>query len=581
MVVQLEHMKKSILICSFWLFILMIFSSLMTAQTGQKDTATTAFILEEIELFSDKQLYISGETMWFSLSIRDRRSGSLSSLSKVAYVDLIGTGGLVMTRVKIEVNNGKGHGALDLSKDLASGNYQLRSYTQALRNFGPATFEEQTIIVLNPDQPIVTALSEQRAMSSHEATVSSDGVASISMNKQAYGQRDRVQLNIQLKDKVGRPISGEMALSVSLKGAGEHKKRSPSKTSKLESNPTAEYLPEDIGMYLSGHIVSEEGDQSIEGVKVFLAFPGERSMVYSALTDVDGMFRFVLPKLYGPKEIVIQVEPKYEDQLSIILDDEYYKSPTTEDPAFKLPEAWLDMANASLENASIRSAYGAFEEQVRYIEDSTFYSVPFYGVYDKQYILDDYTRFPLPEFYFEVVPEVRVQGKYGEEILKVANTWSLPNRESPPLFLVDGVPVFDQGKFLKINNKLIESTQIIIDPFWLNTTIYDGIIEISSFEKDARSFDLPESALRSGYLTLLPDRVFSTPNYGVNEGSNLPDFRNTLYWNPTITTDANGNATLEFYTSDVIGDYEIRVQGKDMPVDTKNIYNLSVTKSAN
>lgn len=564
----------------FLAFILMMISSSnMMAQVDQEAAAKLEIISEEIELLSDRELYVSGETMWFALSIRDRQSETLAASSKVAYVDLIGPGGLAMTRVKIEVNNGTGHGALDLSKELASGYYKLRSYTQAMRNFGPEAFEEKVIIVLNSDQSILT--TDQGLKASEESKEPSEALASISMNKPSYNQRDRVRLIINIKDIAGRPISGEVALSVAIKGADVKLDQSSIMQLKLETRPKTEFMPEDIGMHLTGHIASEIGDQSIEGVKVFLAFPGERAMVYSALTDMAGMFRFVLPKLYGPKEIVIQVEPKYEDQVTIQLDDEYYISPTIEDPVFKLPEAWLDMANASLENASIKSAYGVFEEQVRYIEDSAFYNIPFYGTYDKKYVLDEYTRFPLPEFYFEIVPEVRVQGKYGEERLKVANTWSLPNRESPPLFLVDGVPVFDQSKFLKINNKLIESTQIITDPFWLNTTVYDGIIEISSFEKDARSFDLPGSALRSGYLTLLPDRVFSKPSYEANEGSNLPDFRNTLYWNPTVTTDANGNATIEFYTSDAIDDYEIRVHGKDARISTTKDYILSVTKSAN
>ena len=557
------------------------FSSLLDAQADLVSSNQLELVSEEISLFSDRELYIAGETMWFSLAIKYRQIGSLSIASKVAYVDLVGSTGVVMTRVKIEVISGKGSGSIDLSEDLTSGYYKLRSYTQAMRNFGPDAFEEQTIIVLNADQPIVTTASDQQHKNATQVKQPSDVVASISMDKLAYSQRERVQLIIELKDKMGRPLSREVALSVSNGRSDVELNHFSNKEVKLESNPNVVFLPEDVGMHLSGQLESNAAEQPLSGIKVFLAFPGERAMVYSALTNVDGMFRFVLPKLYGPKEIVLQVEPKYDDQVTILLDDEYYESPTTEEAVFKLPEVWLDVANASLENASIRGAYDAFEEQVRYIEDSTFYNIPFYGAYDKQYRLDDYTRFPLPEFYFEIVPEVRVQGKYGEEKLKVANTWSLPNRESPPLLLVDGVPVFDQSKFLKINNKLISTTQIVIEPFWLNTTIYDGIIEINSFENDARSFDLPESALRSGYLTLLPDRVFTSPDYGSNQGSNLPDFRNTLYWNPAVTTDAEGKAIIEFYTSDVVGDYTIRVQGKDESITAKADYKLSVTKSAN
>lgn len=581
MVGQLEHMKKRT-------FAFLLFASLMIsasfAQVSDRASANTNAIadvlVEEIDLFSDRQLYIAGETLWFSLSLKDRESNSLSSYSKVAYVDLVGSSGIVMSRVKIEVNEGKGSGSLDLSKDLTSGYYELRSYTQAMRNFGADLFEKYKIIILNADQSLLTVSDAFNKAKEIKPLSSSDAIVTLSLDKNVYRQRDRVDIEIDLKDSDGRPLSSEVAISVALGGVNLDQGKE-SKTVQIKSNPKTKFLPELIGMHLCGRIQARSSDQTMEGIKVFLAFPGKRAMVYSALSDKEGMFRFILPKLYGPKEIILQLEPNYEDQFTIELEDEYHNSPSKEDEVFKLPEEWLGVANASLENASIGSAYTAFKEQVYYVEDSTFYNIPFYGIYDKQYKLDDYTRFPLPEFFFEIVPEVRVQGKYGEEKLKVANTWSLPNRESPPLLLVDGVPVFDQRKFLKINNKLISKTKIVTEPFWLNTMIFDGIIEINSFENDARSFELPESALRSGYLTLLPKRSFSTPDYKTDQSTNLPDFRNTLYWNPSVTTNSEGKATVSFYTSDVVQDYSIIVDGKESKVSPKAEYMLSVIKKEN
>lgn len=583
MVEQLENKKKQthtilLLAC------LMISTSLVSAQVADRAYAklstTVVEVEEEIDLFSDRQLYIAGETLWFTLSLKDRQSKSLSNCSKVAYVELIGSSGIVMSRVKIEVNDGKGSGSLDLSKDLLSGYYELRSYTQAMRNYGAAAFEMCKIIVLNADQSLLTAADDSNMAKETKSSFPSDALVTIRFDKNVYRQRDRVQLELELKDSAGTPLSSEVAISVSIGELNINQGR-VSETVQLKNNPEIKYLPEQIGMHLNGKIVAKSSGQTTEGVRVFLAFPGQRAMVYSAFTDKDGAFRFILPRLYGPKEIVLQVESKYEEQFMIELDDEYHESPSQEDEVFKLPEEWLAVANTILENASISSAYSAFEEQAQYVEDSTFYNVPFYGIYDKQYRLDDYTRFPLPEFFFEIVPEVRVQGKFGEEKLKVSNTWSLPNKEVPPLLLVDGVPVFDQSKFLKINNKLISTAQIVTEPFWLNTMVFDGVIEINSFEQDARSFELPESALRSGYLTLLPERVFSSPVYQTNQGVNLPDFRNTLYWNPSVTTDSEGKATVTFYTSDVIQDYTITVDGREMNVNPKAEYELSVIKREN
>ncbi len=56
---------------------------------------------------------------------------------------------------------------------------------------------------------------------------------------------------------------------------------------------------------------------------------------------------------------------------------------------------------------------------------------------------------------------------------------------------------------------------------------------------------------------------FSSPDYsGISQKeSRIPDFRNTLYWNPDVRTDAKGRAAVEFYTSDEPGDYKILVEG--------------------
>ena len=40
-----------------------------------------------------------------------------------------------------------------------------------------------------------------------------------------------------------------------------------------------------------------------------------------------------------------------------------------------------------------------------------------------------------------------------------------------------------------------------------------------------------------------------------------PDIRSTLFWEPSITIDEEGQATLSFYTSDQPGTYAVRVEG--------------------
>ena len=61
--------------------------------------------------------------------------------------------------------------------------------------------------------------------------------------------------------------------------------------------------------------------------------------------------------------------------------------------------------------------------------------------------------------------------------------------------------------------------------------------------------------------------------------SNLPDYRSTLYWNPLIKTDENGNATISFRTSDVDGRYKVTIEGMTSEGEIFRIIKLlTVTK---
>ena len=57
-------------------------------------------------------------------------------------------------------------------------------------------------------------------------------------------------------------------------------------------------------------------------------------------------------------------------------------------------------------------------------------------------------------------------------------------------------------------------------------------------------------------------RMFYQPNYDeVIEDMMVPDNRNTLLWEPSVVTDANGEATLSFYCSDINTGFTGRVEG--------------------
>jgi hypothetical protein len=60
-------------------------------------------------------------------------------------------------------------------------------------------------------------------------------------------------------------------------------------------------------------------------------------------------------------------------------------------------------------------------------------------------------------------------------------------------------------------------------------------------------------------------KIFYLPRYiGPRQNqTNALDLRSTIYWNPNLNTDKNGNATLEYFNADGQGTYRVTVEGID------------------
>ena len=545
----------------------LLFSILAVGTLHGQDDPTSIqspqLVSEKIDIQTDRELYVTGEVLWFKIVSIDKKLGHSVSHSKVAYLELIAPDGTTTTRVKTELVNGFSSGSITLPQSISSNLYTLRSYTRMMRGFDFKKFAYKQIYILNSDQSLLSENINNPESSTNSTSIASEkGELTIEIYtpSQKIEQRTLVELKIKSTTKAGVREASNISVSVSIPNENVVDNYSIKSSTPKSSLVDGNFLPESKGMELTGQVMNAFSNPVKEGIRIYLSFPGKTALVYTTFTNKQGQFNFLLPRLYGQRQVVLQLDPKFEGEYSIILDDEFHPSLPKAEKVFILPDNLIPTANRVLANTQIANSYKPFELQPLFQSNKKFAEVPFFGKADKAYKLDDYTRFPLPEFFFEVVPEVRVYGTYGNNSVGMLNNYNISQRELFPLLLVDGVPVFDQEKFLSINNKLIEYSEIVKDPYWLNTILYNGIISILSIDGDARSFSLPESALRTNFLTFLPERQFTAPDYSTEIDENLPDFRNTLFWNPSVKTDENGEATISFYTSDAIGEYEIRVE---------------------
>ncbi|MBL4642901.1 MAG: carboxypeptidase-like regulatory domain-containing protein, partial [Flavobacteriaceae bacterium] len=105
--------------------------------------------VEKVYLHTDKITYFNGENIWFSSYNTLGTKHHYSLASKVLHVDLINPKGEIVLSKKIGLHQGRGYGSLSLPKDTEQGYYQIRAYTNWMRNFDVSHFFTQRIKIIN------------------------------------------------------------------------------------------------------------------------------------------------------------------------------------------------------------------------------------------------------------------------------------------------------------------------------------------------------------------------------------------------------------------------------------------------
>jgi hypothetical protein len=122
-------------------------------------------------------------------------------------------------------------------------------------------------------------------------------------------------------------------------------------------------------------------------------------------------------------------------------------------------------------------------------------TLPFFGKSDKDYLLDDYVRFPtMEEVLREFVAEVRVRRQRDKYRLEVLNVPYKLFFENEPLILLDGVPVFDTNIMMAIDPLKIRNIQVVAKKYYFGSKVLSGIVSFTSYDGDLAGYQIPRQA---------------------------------------------------------------------------------------
>jgi hypothetical protein len=113
---------------------------------------------EKVYLHTDRSYYLCGQILWFKAYVEDARNNEPLSVSKVVYAELLNSSHDPVLQAKIDIKKGNGSGSFALPLSLASGNYELRAYTNWMKNDSAYYFFRKVITLVNTTQNLDPSL---------------------------------------------------------------------------------------------------------------------------------------------------------------------------------------------------------------------------------------------------------------------------------------------------------------------------------------------------------------------------------------------------------------------------------------
>ena len=432
-------------------------------------------------------------------------------------------------------------------------------------------------------------------------------VVNLNPDQEQYGTRKKVNVAVSVNDKQGQPLVADLSMSVyqidslqtaehsdivnylwltsDLKGNIEspdyYFKNKDAEADQAMDNlmlsqgwsrfkweevfknpqPSFSFLPEYTGHLVTAKLTGIATNQPEKNITVYLAVPGKRVQLYTSKSDSTGKLIFNTKDLYGPGEIVVQTNTEKDSTYRIDIlnpfSEKYAKSSL---PVFALTGQMQNALKARSLDMQVQNLYAGNKLKQFYnpkIDSSSFYGKLFFP-----YKLDDYTRFAtMEEVLREYVKSLTVVKQQKRFHIRVISEKAMLSGD--PLVMLDGVPVFNIDKVMAIDPLKIRKLELVKSRYFWQATEFEGIVNLTTYKGDLGGYEIDPHAVIIDYEGMQLEREFYSPLYESSQqmASRLPDFRNVLYWSPSISTNAQGKTQVNFYTSDRTGNYIGVLQG--------------------
>lgn len=499
----------------------------------------------------DKSFYVTGEVIWFKIYLPTSSKGNPFTL-RVALLDKQGE----LADYFFLKTEGKSYayGYYKIPFNRESGVYQLAFLGQEKTSKRPVILAKVPVPIYNDLEKLnnIPVAASVLDIESHNKLIASNLHIEISLNQNTYKNRAKIEPVITVKDQSGQPVRANVSVAVTdiaitgkaLPGQSTVSTGFPLFSTALNDNIYTQTK-------LSG---SSAGTQKENLIGIY--DPLEWQMFYAS-PDEEGVFFIEMPHFYGEKSIQFlgYPNPNIQVQLNEVLQANY-------SPTIVYTEEILKYLELSRQRKKIFQLYTTLETSlVPELSDNALEPLP----PDRSILLSNYENFEdLATFFREISSPLaftldRKKNLYTARMYNPGIQTYYPN---DPMFIVDGQVTRNADFVARLKPTEVDRVDLYynFDKLFSNFLVIGSSGAISITTKSGVRIPDPEAEDIITIHGLLPPAKF--PEFKpeqIGNNQHQPFFRPQLYWNPTLETDAKGEASFSFVQSDDISTFRIEV----------------------
>lgn len=541
-------------------------------------------LLEKPYLHTDKSYYYPNEVVWFKAYMNYFAPIMKDSLSHVLYVDIINNSGQLIQKKIFHIKNGSVAGDFTLPSTIPKGDYTLLAYTRWILNFNERLIFSKPFKILSNNEAVKTSKDYVATNVVDEITITTE--------KEQYDNREKVTLTIETKNHLDKYVRSNLSISVT-----DMEQAVPLADEKIiltdfpipeislldTLNPNNAYQIQQ-GIDIKGRFVTMKGKSSQGLLTIAQKYA---KGVFAGISDEQGRFHMRDLQLYDTMLLAVDSKTIKGKPGKVILD------------SIKLPSPVVNVTPLSIEIFTVsersRQTTGhlsgkmlqAVTVKAKRIKEKPTQTIGIPDITitgDRIKTLDNYDLMYLLQ---TRVPGLNVSGGY----LRIGGPTSFltdkPSQQEP-LVMIDGVAINgDDGEtMLRINSTSPRDVERIDVVKYGGGAAYgargaNGVILIYTKKESDNGtssdyeFDSMQPIKVHGYTV---GNKFYSPSYpDSSDMADELDYRSTIFWDPSVTTNGKEPAVRSFYTADLPTQYRIVVEGvtaEGKPVRSEKIISV-------